>query len=187
LADELLQRFADEEEGGFFYTAADHEELIARTKDSQDNATPSGNGMAATALLKLARLTGRRDIEQAAIRTLESLSGLLIEHPRAAGQSLLALDFALGPTPEIVVIDKADGQAESLWQEVWKTFTPNKLAFQWPASAQVPVALNDLLIGKSDVAESSAFVCDRGACQQPSTTAEDLRAQLEGSTQPLSS
>ena len=104
-AEQMIERFADEQHGGFFYTPSDHEQLIARSKDAQDSAVPSGNGMAASALLKLGRLTGRTDLEERGYQTLSMLSGLIAEHPRAAGQALIALDFHLGPTRELVLID----------------------------------------------------------------------------------
>ena len=96
LGEQMIDRFADAEGGGFYYTASDHEQLIVRQKDSQDNATPSGNAMAATALLKLGRLTGRRELEDRAVKTLESLSGQMKNLPSASGQALIALEFLLG-------------------------------------------------------------------------------------------
>ncbi len=62
LADQMLAHFADRDDGGFFFTADDGEQLIARQKDLQDSATPSGNSMAATALVRLGKLTGRHGL-----------------------------------------------------------------------------------------------------------------------------
>ena len=61
----MIDEFADPEQGGFYFTGTHHETLIARQKDIHDNATPSGNGMAATALLRLGALTGRDDLTAA--------------------------------------------------------------------------------------------------------------------------
>ena len=110
LADVMLKHFADPAGGGFFFTADDHEQLIARTKDTQDGSAPSGNAMAVTALLRLAALTGRRDLADAGRRTLRAYRGLMAEHPAAAGQMLLALDFYLGPVDEVAVIGPAGGE-----------------------------------------------------------------------------
>ena len=71
-ADTMLAQFFDPAAGGFFYTAADGEQLIARQKDWQDSSTPSGNAMAATALLRLGKLTGRGDYLDAAVRHVAS-------------------------------------------------------------------------------------------------------------------
>ncbi len=62
LADALLERFEDKQDGGFFFTSHDHEVLIQRNKIGTDNATPSGNGIAAQALLRLSLLTGKHGI-----------------------------------------------------------------------------------------------------------------------------
>ena len=104
LARLMIEEFADTESGGFFFTGKHHEELIARHKDVYDNATPSGNGMAATALLRLAALTGREDFEAAGRLTLQAARTVLEKAPTAAGQSLIALDFLLARKQEVAII-----------------------------------------------------------------------------------
>jgi len=102
LAEQLLERFGGSETdsedapGGFFFTPDDAERLIARYKHTRDNATPSGNGMAATALLKLARLTGEDRWQDAALDCLALMSSQLVREPLASGQALLSLDEWLG-------------------------------------------------------------------------------------------
>ena len=110
LAADLLARFGDDLAGGFFYTPHDHEPLIARSKDLHDNATPSGNGRAAYALLRFARLCGRTDFVAAAHRTLEMLSGEMTRVTMGTGQALLALDDWLGPAYELVLVDGESAQ-----------------------------------------------------------------------------
>lgn len=178
LSEDALKHFWDADAGGFFYTAIDHEQLIARTKDSQDNATPSGNGMMATALARLGRLCNRSDLESAAMRTLSSIAGLLAEHPRACGQALLALDFILGPTREIVVVDAGDQRAGPLWKEIWQRFLPSKVVIRWPVDREFP-ALLELLDGKLTTTHSQLFVCERGTCQSPCDSPEQAAEQLE--------
>lgn len=112
LAERMLDQFWDESTGGFFYTSNDHETLIARVKDVHDNATPSSNSLAVMGLLKLARLTGRPDLEEKAVTTLEMMSGQLERVPLASGMSLMALDFVLGPTHEIVVAHGGNADEE---------------------------------------------------------------------------
>src|SRR5262249_49847363 len=96
LARVMLEQFWDDSDGGFYFTGRDHEALITRTKDLLDNATPSGNAVAATGLLRLAKLTGRRGLEDKAAATLRLCRGLMAERPVGCGQMLLALDFYLG-------------------------------------------------------------------------------------------
>jgi uncharacterized protein YyaL (SSP411 family) len=172
LADEMRERFADRNGGGFYYTASDHQALIARSKDAQDNATPSGNGMAATALLKLGRLTGRSDLEQTGYETLETLSGLLADHPRAAGQALLALDFQLGPTKEIVLVDGADAaETQRALARLQQRFLPNMVIARRPAGIEddrLPAVLRPTLQGRTaQGGRLTGYVCERGACGLP--------------------
>ncbi len=172
LAEQMIERFADPDAGGFYYTATDHEPLIARSKDAQDNATPSGNGMAATALLRLGRLTGRSDLAQAGYETLETLSGLLADHPRAAGQALLALDFHLGPAKEIVLVDGADaGETQRTLAGLKQRFLPNVVIARRRGAMEdnnLPAVLRPLLQGRTaQGGRLTGYVCERGTCSLP--------------------
>jgi uncharacterized protein YyaL (SSP411 family) len=169
LAGQMVDRFADTEGGGFFYTPVDHETLIARSRDTQDNATPSGNGMAATALVKLGRLTGRTDLEEHGYRTLQSLSGLMAEHPRAAAQALIALDFHLGPSREAVLLEGSDSsEADRALAELARRFAPNVLVVRHRAADSVPPVLSALLDGKTLLdGRLTVYLCERGACGLP--------------------
>jgi len=111
LADVMLAQFADAEGGGFFYTADDHEQLIARTKDVTDASVPSSNALAATALARLGKLTGKASYADAAKGAMEAAVGMMKQAPTAMGQMLLAVDFQLGPTYELVFAGGADEPA----------------------------------------------------------------------------
>ena len=89
LADVLIEQFADQHYGGFYFTANDHEDLIQRPKVSSDEATPSGNGIAAMSLLKLGLLLSRNDYIQAAEGTLDYASKAMLDSPMAHGLSLI--------------------------------------------------------------------------------------------------
>ena len=99
LAERMLADFADPRQGGFFYAADAQEPLIVRKKDLVDNAVPSGNGLAVTALLRLAELCHRDDYRQAAENTLRACMGILEQAPTATGQLLLGLEMALRRRP----------------------------------------------------------------------------------------
>jgi uncharacterized protein YyaL (SSP411 family) len=184
LAERMLDQFWDESDGGFFFTSADHETLITRNKDTHDSATPSGNSLAATALLKLGRLTGRRDLEDKAAGVLELMSGTLSRVPMAAGQALLALDFLLGPTHEIVLCDGASGEAgDQALNSLHRRFVPNKLALRRTpelADAALSAGLQPLLQGKGAVdGEVTAYICEQGACQAPAVGSAAIEAAWE--------
>ncbi len=97
LADTLLERFEDSANGGFFFTAHDHERLIGRSKPWQDESVPSGNGVAARALQALGHLVGETRYLDAAERTLRAAWPLVGEHPRAYASLLRALRESLEP------------------------------------------------------------------------------------------
>jgi hypothetical protein len=171
LAERMISRFRDAA-GGFFYTATDHEQLITQTKDSHDGATPSGNSMAATALLRLGRLCGRQDFETAATTTLEFVLGVLARSPTAASQSLLALDFLIGPACELAVVAGDSPQsATDVIRVLHQPFVPNKLiAFRagGVSETDLPRPLTALLGGKASHGnDATVYVCEHGTCGSP--------------------
>ena len=174
-ADQMLAHFADPQ-GGFFYTADDHEELIARSKDAQDNATPSGNGMAATALLKLAALTGRNNYREAAAGTLQAVGEVLEKSPLAAGQSLIALDFLLGPVTECVLIDGLDQTADELQQTFHQQFLPRTVVARSHVRKSAHVA--ELFANRPAQRHALAFVCSQETCQSPTSEPQRLQEVL---------
>src|SRR5262249_9764667 len=107
LAETMLAHFADPDQGGFYFTADDHEQLIVRQKQLADDAVPGGNALAAAALLRLGKLTDRQDFLDAAATTLRAASALMRDMSQAAGQMLVALDFNLGPTVKLVLMGDA--------------------------------------------------------------------------------
>ena len=95
IADEMVERFWDEEDGGFFYTEGAGEDLIARSKNGQDSALPSANGVAVSCLLELARETGRRDFLDRAERSLHTFGGSMAQFPSGYTQLVRAANIYL--------------------------------------------------------------------------------------------
>jgi uncharacterized protein len=95
LAEELLRSFTDPEQGGFFYTPADHEPLIARKKDFIDSSVPSGNGLAAMLFLRLAQICHRADYRKTAYDALRAGAAFMRQFPTGTCQMLTALDAYL--------------------------------------------------------------------------------------------
>jgi uncharacterized protein YyaL (SSP411 family) len=180
LAGVMIDQFWDPEEGGFFYTGRDHEALIARGKDPHDNATPSGNAMAVTALLRLVKLTGRADLRDKAETTLRLYRGLLASHPMAAGQMLIALDFHLGPVQEFAVVgDPSAPDTRRVLRAIRGGFRPNKVVALQPATgAAAEDDLLPLLAGKTARGAVTTYVCQDFACQAPLVGAEAVEAAL---------
>jgi hypothetical protein len=172
LAAVMIDQFWDESAGSFYYTPRDHEPLITRVRDTHDGATPSGNSMAVTAIARLGRLTGRRDLVDKAERTLRSFASLMAETPMAAGQMLTALDFLMSRAVDIVIVvadsESAAETARSALRVVRRRFLPNKVvAFAGPAIADdSPVA--SLVAGKQTSGGAmSVYVCENSTCGPP--------------------
>src|SRR4029079_4458862 len=107
---------------------SDHEQLITRTKDLFDNATPSGNSLAAWALVRLAKLTGRESYSASVESTLRTGLAVLDRSPTAAAQLLLAIDIYLGATSEIVIVDAPTvANTREILGELHRRFLPNKV------------------------------------------------------------
>jgi uncharacterized protein YyaL (SSP411 family) len=178
LADVLVEQFWDETDGGFFYTGRDHEKLIARGKDPHDNAIPSGNSMAVTALLRLYKLTGRDDLHERSRRTLDLYQGLLTAHPLAAGQMLIALDFQLGPVQEFAVVgDPASEPTQRVLRAIRRPFVPNRVvALRTPAAGAEK--LLPLLADKQPRGDVTTYLCQDFTCQAPLVGAEAVEAAI---------
>lgn len=185
LADQMIDQFWDEESGGFFYTAHDHESLIARCKEIQDQAVPSANGTAATALTKLARLTGENRYLDRARRTLDAFAGMIADHPRACGQALIATDLLLNPGQEIVVAYSNDqALREELLTPLRQTFLPHSVLVHHneETNSQTQTQSNPVAALVSEKSPGSSgmrlYLCENGACQTPAETVEQVRNQL---------
>jgi uncharacterized protein len=181
LTDVMLDQFWDPAEGGFFFTGRDHEALVTRTKDPQDNAVPSGNSMAVTALLRLHKLTGRGDLLEKAETTMRLFRGLLAQHPMAAGQWLTALDFDLGPVREFAVVgDPATVETRRALRAIRGGFRPNRVVALRPPGMQGDAAekVLPLLAGKTPAGAVTTYVCENFTCQAPLVGAEAVEAAL---------
>ena len=185
LAGVMIAEFHDPERGGFFYVGEGHERLIARQKDAYDNATPSGNAMAATALARLAALTGRADFDGLARSTLQAVQLLMEKAPSAAGQSLIALEFALAPSREFAVIAGADPvEFRRAMVAIHDRFQPHKVVAPAPpgrSEAGLAEVVPLLKARPALEARVTTYICENFACQAPVVGVEALRSVLSGS------
>ncbi len=170
LADATIERFADGENGGFFETSSDHEQLVARRKDLEDHPIPSGNASAAYGLLRLAALTGEHSYEERAVSVLRLLHELATQHPQAFGHLLQAMDFHLAPVKEVALVGD---DLHPLERVVRGEFRPH-LVVAGGAPDGVP-----LLQDRPPVdGRAAAYVCERFACKAPVTEPEELERLL---------
>ncbi len=179
LADLALKHFSDPV-GGCFDTADDHEALVLRPKDVQDNATPSGSALLTTVLLKLAALTGEARYADAAAQALGGVTGFLGRYPTGFAQWLCAAAFDLSEPHQVALVGaRGDARLEALLAELRSTYRPSLVAAhsQTPVNGTEPVV--PLLVGRGLVEGApAAYVCRGFVCRQPVMTPAALRQTL---------
>ena len=177
IADALLERFEDREEGGFFFTAHDHESLIHRPKPGPDNATPSGNGVAALALNRLAFVTGDMRHAEAARRTVELFLPSMERQPGGFCTMMMALAEQAQPPRTIVIRGAASDFGP--WRDLLdETYLPDALTLFVPASAAgLPEPL-----AKPLAQDVQAWLCEGATCRAPIGTLGPLRDALRAPT-----
>ena len=157
-----------------------------RSKDYFDNATPSGNSVAALVLLRLATLTNIDRYRNLAVATLTEMADQLRRYPSGFGYALSAVDFLLSTPKEIALVGKNPADFSALLAEAWRPYLPNKVVApgivdQPEAAKVIPLLENRPLI--NDLA--TAYVCEHYTCQQPVNEVTALSEQLSSSTKPV--
>ncbi|MBI4394582.1 MAG: thioredoxin domain-containing protein [Candidatus Omnitrophica bacterium] len=181
--EEMIRLFWDEEHSGFFLAGRDSEKLIARSKELYDGATPSGNSIATLSLLRLGRLLVNRDFENRAQKTLESFSKELTQYPSGYSQMMVALDFAIGPSREIVIAgDERDPKVQVFRRTIDSQFLPNQVMIFRPTAggAQKKIELLSPFTKNQNMLNQQAtvYVCKNYVCDLPITETEQLRNLL---------
>jgi len=181
LQNKMGELFRDEKDGGFFFTPQGGEEHIVRDKDIYDGAVPSGNSVAALNLIRLARMTGDPRREEEADETLETFSGMVSDYPMAYTQYLNALDFAMGPAKEIVVVgtEKNPSLGEEMIRAIQRTFLPNRVLLRRKGEDQELSSLAPYTAALKPVEDGpTVYVCEKYACRSPVNDLEALRSAL---------
>ncbi len=184
LVDTMIELFWDQRQGGFFQTSHDHEGLIARPKEVVDNATPSGNSVAADVLLRLHALTGEERYYTHAEAILLMLREGMARQPLAFGHLLGALERYISRPQEIAIIgDPADPPTQKLLTVVRKRFLPHTVlagAASDQAAAEAATTIPLLAERVQINGQPTAYVCENFACRMPVTDPQALAAQLDG-------
>lgn len=177
LAETMLAHFGAE--SGFYDTSDDHERLIGRPRQLQDNATPSGNALAVTVLLQLATLTGEERYHTCAWEALQAMGAAIEQYPLGFGQWLTAASDALFPRRQVVIVgapDAADTQA--LLDVCRRGFRPQQIVVVAPSASAAGDAAG-LLEGRvARDGRATAYVCSSSTCAAPVTTPSALAALL---------
>jgi uncharacterized protein YyaL (SSP411 family) len=184
LAEIMIAEFADPDGAGFFDTASGHEALVARPRDLQDGATPSGNSAAGGDLLRLGAMTGNRDYSDRAVDLLRVMARTMREHPLAASGYLNDLDVYLGPVKEIALAgDRDDAGLWALLDAVYDRYEPNSIVgYVDPGAPELVARLPFLQDRPPRDGRATAYLCEHFACLPPVHDADALLRQLTEGT-----
>jgi len=180
LINESLSRFWDDDDGGFFLTADDGEELIVRPKEVSDGAMPSGNSAQLLNLLRAARLTGRTELEARAAALGRWAGRQVRSRPTGFSAFLSGMQFAVGSAREIVIAGAPDADdTENLLDAVRSVYTPFAVVLQRPPGEAAVTKIAPFTDAETPVdGAAAAYVCREFRCEAPTTDPDSLRAQL---------
>jgi uncharacterized protein YyaL (SSP411 family) len=178
LSKEMIKLFSDTDKGGFFLTDKDSEKLIVRTKSASDSSIPSGNSIAALALLKLGMLTMNQHFTNHGSRTVEAFSRLMENVPEQSVAMLSALNFQLGPIQQIVIAGRFDtADTKQMLKLIHSNFLPNTIVILHEPGRRgfaiekiVPFVRNKTAVN----GKATAYLCENYVCKRPVSTIEEL-------------
>jgi uncharacterized protein YyaL (SSP411 family) len=178
----LTESFADKTGGGYFMTADDAEQLIVRPKELYDGAIPSGNSIQLLNLLKLARLTGRSELEDQSVQVGKAFSGSIEQSPSNYSQALIGLQFAQDETLEIVVVgDRNNSDTHDMLNYIHSIYKPGKVVLlKDPSETEqlsiiAPFTKEQGMVG----GQTTVYICRNFACAQPITSLDVLKEFLK--------
>ena len=177
IADVLLAQFEDAERGGFYFTSHDHESLIQRPKPAFDNATPSGNGVAAFGLQRLSHLAGELRHEQSARRALSCFYAAMEEHPNGHGSLLMALEESLN-SPRLLILTGPAGDLATWQRAAASDYRPDlmvlTIADGLTGAEGLPAVLR-----RPPAQTVNAWLCQGVTCLPPIADIGQLQAALK--------
>jgi hypothetical protein len=178
LTEEMLEHFSDPQ-GGFFDTSDMHDPLLLRPKDLQDNATPSGNALAARALIEIVHYSGQGSWRDLAEGMLGRIQTVAARHPTAFALWLTALDQATSPVREVAILgDDRSEDTQELIRVLWSHYRTDIFAAisAFPAFEDAPELLRDRPLLND---RATAYVCQNFVCQRPVNSPQELQSQLD--------
>jgi hypothetical protein len=178
----MIDLFWDEAYGGFFYSGKDNEVLIKQSKEIYDGAIPSSNSVAALNLVRLGHITGDRDLVNRAEQLIGTFAKRIKAYPSAYTQFLAALDFMIGPSREIVIVEnKNGGSSRAMIETIHAHFLPNEVLLLRPsdqAGEEITAVAPFVKELQSADDQAVVYICENHSCQSPITEVEPLKAAL---------
>ncbi|MCG6918508.1 MAG: thioredoxin domain-containing protein [Deltaproteobacteria bacterium] len=179
----MIDLFWDQTHGGFFYSGKDNEVLIKQSKEIYDGAIPSSNSVAMLNLVRLSQITAEVNLEKKAERVAGSFAKRIKAYPSAYTQFLAALDFIIGPSREIVVVEGQNGRSSRpLVETIHREFVPNKVVLMRKPDesgdriATIAPFTKDL---RAHGDRPTVHLCEKQSCQETITELEELKTALE--------
>ena len=163
-------------EGGGFYFAGEDEALPARRKEFHDGAKPSGNSVMFLNMLRLSRLTGRAELEEKAGSLAEAFSSKVKGSPHAYTFFLCGLDFALGPSHEVVLAGEHPDDVKSLYEAIWKRYLPNTVVLMRTEESVKLAGYAEEMRPIEGL--GTAYVCSNFVCEKPTVDIDKMLSQL---------
>ena len=178
----LVAHHWDDAAGGFFFTAADGEKLLLRRKELYDGAVPSSNSVALLNLMRLGRITGDTSLEERADKLSKAFAGDVSRMPSVYTSFLLGVDFIVGPAHEVVIAGRPGADdTKAMLKAVRSPFIPNKVLIFRPADEDSPPISKVAPATEGQKARggrATAYVCQAGSCQRPTTDPAAVLAAL---------
>lgn len=177
----MIVDFWDEKDGGFFFNGRKNEQLIAQTKEIYDGAMPSGNSVALLNNLRLSRITGNPDLERISEQIIRAFAETVNNYPSGYTQFLSALDFALGPSKEIVIAGEpnADDTKEIL-KEIRKRFMPGKVVILHSEKDVFIEEIATFTRGQNSInGKATAYICENFTCKAPANDMNHILKLLD--------
>lgn len=183
LTNQMIDIFWDEQNRGLFFTGSDVDEVLARTKQVHDGAVPSGNSVALLSLLRLGRMTANQKFEKRAEALMQSIGGQVKRSPTGFTQLLVGLDFALGPTKEIVIAGEAkEEKTKEMLSAVHQRFLPRRVLLLHPDNedGEAIEQIAPFLKNQAKVnGRATAYICENYACKLPTTDIAQMVCLIE--------
>jgi len=179
LTERMVEEFWDEDNAGFFFTGTSHEKLIVRSKDYFDNATPSGNSVAASVLLRLGILTDSEHFRNLAVSVFREVADSIRKYPSGFGYALSGLDFLLSTPKEVAIIAAEQSSLKTFVRAAWERYLPNKVVASALSGDSAAIGSVVLLQNRNLVeGKTAAYVCQNYTCKEPVTEIAAFAEQL---------
>jgi uncharacterized protein YyaL (SSP411 family) len=184
LNEQMLSHFWDEQNGGLYITADDGEKLLVRSKEIYDGAIPSGNSVAVYNLLRLAHMSGKTDYIEKAEGIIKAFSDPVKQYPAGHSQLMVALEYALNPNYEVVIVGEPQKPDTRLMiAALRRPFIPEKIVLFRTADKSTARAITDIAPFTRSMAtrngQATAYVCQEFACRLPTTSIDQMLKNLK--------